>query len=211
LRRVPIFFGLARVVIAAAPIALGAFAETARGITPLAEGQVLRGRFQQLRFLEGLQAPLKSTGNFTLIPGRGLIWRAETPFSVTTVMTPGGLVQELNNREIVRMPSARLPFMSKLYAMLSGALSGDWGPLESAFQITRHDEGRNWRMRLEPTRTDDPAMPIRTIIARGSRLLDELEVVKTNGDRDRLVILNQKLESAPPRAEELRLLDSAGQ
>jgi hypothetical protein len=194
----------------AAPITLGVFADAASGITPLAEGQVLRGRFQQLRFLEGLQAPLKSAGNFTLVPGRGLIWRTETPFAVTTVMTPAGLVQELNNREIVRMPSARLPFMSKLYAMLSGALSGDWDPLESAFQITRQEEGRNWRIRLEPTRTDDPAMPIRTIIARGSRLLEELEVVKANGDHDRLVFLNQKLESTPPRAEELRLLDNAG-
>ena len=194
-----------------AVMAFGSLAGSGSTITPLPEGQILRGRFQQVRFLQGLPAPLKSAGNFTLIPGRGLIWRAETPFVVTTVMTPAGLVQELKDREIARLPSSRLPFMSKLYAMLSGALSGDWAPLAAVFHIVRQDDARNWRMRLEPITADDPTMPIRVITARGSRLLEELEVVKTGGDRDRLVFTNQKLEAAPAKAEELRLLDNAGE
>lgn len=211
MRRVRTFLILAGLVlIAAAAKPLDVFAASTGGITALGDGQILRGRFQQLRFLEGLQAPLKSAGSFTLVPGHGLIWRTETPFAVTTVMTPAGLVQEVNDREIVRMPANRLPFMSKLYAMLSGALSGDWDPLADSFKIERQDEARNWRLRLEPIIRDDPAMPIRAITARGSRLLEQLEIVKANGDRDRLILLNQKLETASPRPEELRLLDGAG-
>jgi hypothetical protein len=212
LRRVRTFLILAGLVlIAAAAKPLDLFAASTGGITALGDGQILRGRFQQLRFLEGLPAPLKSAGSFTLVPGHGLIWRTETPFAVTTVMTPAGLVQAVNDREIVRMSANRLPFMSKLYAMLSGALSGDWDPLAASFKIERQDEARNWRLRLEPITRDDPAMPIRAITARGSRLLEQLEIVKANGDRDRLILLNQKLETASPRPEEIRLLDGAGQ
>jgi Outer membrane lipoprotein carrier protein LolA-like len=180
-------------------------------VTPLAEGQVLRGRFEQLRFLQGFQAPLKSSGTFFLAPGLGLIWKTETPFALTTVMSPAGLVQEVSGRETMRMPSARIPFMSKLYAILGGALTGDWEGLSSAFTITRKVEGKGWRMKLEPIKADDPGMPIRAIDLRGSRFLEDVEVMKVNGDRDRLVFLNQKLETTSPTPEESKLLARAGQ
>src|SRR5262245_58062566 len=50
-------------------------------VTPLAPGQILRGRFEQQRFLQGFQAPLKSSGTFVLSPGLGLIWKTEQPFA----------------------------------------------------------------------------------------------------------------------------------
>src|SRR5215475_1777275 len=58
------------------------------GTARLREGQILRGHFEQERHLEGFQAPVKSTGTFLLVPGRGLVWRTEAPFAVTTVISP---------------------------------------------------------------------------------------------------------------------------
>src|SRR5215471_13471250 len=188
-----------------------AFAASAVEFTPLAKGQVLRGRFEQLRFLQGFQAPLKSSGTFFLAPGLGLIWKTEAPFALTTVMSPAGLVQEVGGRETMRMPSARIPFMSKLYAMLGGALTGDWEGLSSAFNITHKADGKGWRLRLEPIRADDPEMPIRAIDLHGSRFLEDVDLIKLNGDHDRLVFLNQKLESASPTPEESELLARAGE
>jgi hypothetical protein len=180
-------------------------------VTPLAEGQVLRGRFEQLRFLQGFQSPLKSSGTFFLAPGLGLIWKTEMPFALTTVMSPSGLVQEVSGRETMRMPSARIPFMSKLYAMLGGALTGDWEGLSSAFTVTRKVDGKGWRLKLEPIKADDPGMPIRAIDLHGSRFLEGVELMKVNGDRDRLVFLNQKLETAAPTPDESKLLARAGE
>ena len=180
-------------------------------VTPLAEGQVLRGRFEQLRFLQGFQSPLKSSGTFFLAPGLGLIWKTEMPFALTTVMSPSGLVQEVSGRETMRMPSARIPFMSKLYAMLGGALTGDWEGLSSAFTVTRKVDGKGWRLKLEPIKADDPGMPIRAIDLHGSRFLEGVELMKVNGDRDRLVFLNQKLETAAPTSDESKLLARAGE
>lgn len=179
-------------------------------VTPLPKDQVLRGRFEQLRFLQGFKNPLKSAGTFVLAPELGLIWRTESPFELTTVMSPAGLVQEVGGRETMRMPSARIPFMSKLYAMLGGALTGDWEELGSAFNITRKTEGKGWRLKLEPLKADDPEMPIRVIDLHGSHFLEDADVIKQNGDRDHLVFLNQKLESAPPTPEEAKLLEEAG-
>ncbi len=64
-----------------------------KGFAPLKKGQILRGRFEQFRTLKGFGAPLKSAGSFTLAVERGLIWRAETPFAMMTVMTGNGLLR----------------------------------------------------------------------------------------------------------------------
>jgi len=88
----------------------------------LQAGQVLRGRFVQERHLQGFNAPLRSEGRFVLAAGKGLIWRAEKPFAVTTAISPAGLAQEVGGNETMRLPSSRLPFLSRLYDMLGGAL-----------------------------------------------------------------------------------------
>jgi hypothetical protein len=204
-------FLLVGLLAAATTTARPVLAAPAIEVTPLLKGQSLRGRFEQQRFLQGFQAPLKSSGTFVLSPGLGLIWKTETPFALTTVMSPAGLVQEVGGRETMRLPSARIPFMSKLYAMLGGALTGDWEGLSSAFNITRKAEGKGWRLKLEPMRADDPSMPIRVMDLHGSRFLEDIDVVKPNGDHDRIVFLNQKLELASPTPEEAELLAKAGQ
>jgi hypothetical protein len=188
-----------------------AHAAPAVEVTPMVNGQLLRGRFEQQRYLQGFEAPLKSAGTFVLSPGLGLIWRTEAPFALITVMSPAGLVQEVGGRETMRMPSARMPFMSKLYAMLGGALTGDWEGLSSTFNITHKADGKAWRLKLEPIHADDPGMPIRAIDLHGSRFLEDVDVVKLNGDRDRIVFLNQKLESASPTPDEAKLLGKADQ
>ena len=117
--------------------ALAALPVRAWAITALSAGQVLRGRFVQERHLHGFDAPLRTEGRFVLAPGRGLIWRAETPFAITTVITTAGLVQDVDGTETMRLPAARLPFLGRLYGMLSGALSGDWRGLEPDFVVVR--------------------------------------------------------------------------
>ncbi len=192
-------------LLALTPPALGAPPEPAT----LSEGQVLRGRFVQERHLKGFPAPLKSEGRFTLVPGRGLLWRTETPFAVTTVMSPSGIVQEVRGAETMRLPAAKLPFLSRLYAMLGGALGGDLKALEGMFSIAREADASGWRLVLTPLKADDPSMPIRSITLKGARLVETVEIVKPDGDFDSLRFIDQDLTAGPAAPEELRQLGSA--
>ena len=177
--------------------------------TKMKEGQILRGQFEQERHLKGFQAPLKSTGKFVLSPGKGLIWATEAPFAVTTVMSPGGLLQEVRGKETMRLSASKLPFMSKLYAMLGGALTGDWRALSSTFNVVRKPQGDGWSLELTPLNPDDPAFPIKSIQAKGKALLEEVEILKPDGDRDRLIFRNQKIDTTAPTAQEAALLETA--
>ncbi|MBI2241912.1 MAG: outer membrane lipoprotein carrier protein LolA [Magnetospirillum gryphiswaldense] len=169
----------------------------------LKDGDVLRGRFVQERHLQGFAQPIRSQGTFVIAPGRGLIWRAETPFAVTTVVTPAGLAQSVNGTETNRLAATRLPFLSKLYDMMAGALAGDWRSLDGTFAITR----QTGRVMLAPKKADDPvAQQIAGISARLDRFVEEVEITKPGGDRDRLLFSNQVLNARPLDAEEAVLL-----
>lgn len=172
------------------------------------EGQVLRGNFVQERHLKGFAAPLRSEGQFVLAPSRGLIWTMQKPFAVTTVISEAGLVQEINGNQTLRMPAAKLPFLSRLYQMLGGALAGKWQALETDFTVAREGSEDDWRLLLAPKTADDMAMPFRSIAIKGTRFVDEVTLTKPDGDFDKLTFVDQALSAAPLSADEALALDS---
>ena len=184
-----------------------AAAETAT----LSQGQVLRGHFVQERHLEGFAQPVRSAGSFVLVPGRGLIWQAETPFPVVTVVSPNGLVQSVGGAETTRLPAARLPFLSRLSAMMGGALAGDWGALDADFAVKRETIGPSLRVTLQPLRADDPtAAAIKSIVITVGHYVDTVDIQKPGGDFDHLVFRDQTLSAGPATPTESAQLDAAG-
>lgn len=182
----------------------------AGAVITLLPGQVLRGRFVQERHLRGFDAPLRSEGGFILAPGHGLIWRAETPFAITTVITAAGLVQDVGGAETLRLPAARLPFIGRLYAMLSGALSGDWRAVEQDFVVARSGTPTAWQAHLTPRREDPVGLPFQAIAINGSRFVDQVRIDKPDGDYELLAFLDQVLSSAPLAPEEAAALALTG-
>jgi hypothetical protein len=193
-------------------VLLWSFGAQAAGVEPsptIGTGEVLRGGFVQERHLKGFNAPLRSEGHFVLVPGRGLIWRVEKPFAVTTIITAAGLVQQVGGNETMRLAAARLPFLSHLYEMLGGALGGDWHALETDFTVARSGDAAGWQVHLTPRKTDDPlAMPFAAISAKGGRFVETVEMIKPDGDADVLTFLDQALNGTPLDADESAVLDS---
>lgn len=198
-----------RLIVAAFGLFLSVAALGADAAPGIAEGEVLRGRFTQERQLQGFAAPLRSEGRFLLAPGRGLIWKTEKPFSVVTVITEAGLVQEVNGNQTLRMTAAKLPFLSRLYHMLGGALAGDWHRLEGDFTVTQEGNDAAWHLDLLPKTTDDVTMPFRSIGVTGGRFVDQVILTKPDGDLDKLTFVDQVLSAAPLSADEALALDLA--
>jgi hypothetical protein len=109
------------------------------------------------------------------------------------------------------LASARIPFMTKLYSMLSGALIGNWSDLESTFKIVRTGDAKKWELRFKPIAANDPAMPIEAIVVSGRRLVEDVVVKRSDGDYDHLRFSGQSLETAAPTSDELALLALAKQ
>lgn len=184
----------------------------ADGIQALGPDEFLRGQFVQERVLQGFAAPLRSEGSFVLAPGQGLIWRAEKPFSVTTVMTQAGLGQQSEGETTLNLPASRAPFLAGLYDMLSGALAGDWRGLERDFVIEKSESEGKWILQLTPRHgAASDAMPIVSIEVSGAAFVEHVEIVKQGGDQDNLSFLAQQRSKRPLDADEVQLLKAVGQ
>jgi len=178
----------------------------------LAPGQVLRGQFIQERLLTGFSASLKTTGNFVLAPGQGLIWQALKPFAVTTVMTAEGISQKNGNVELLNLPASKAPFLARLYDILGGALAGDQQPLERFFEVKRNEDAGGWHLVLTPRQNaGSEALAFKEIRIDGSRFVDHVTIEKDSGDRDQLTFVGQALDGAPLSAQEAQLLASVVQ
>lgn len=200
----PLWFALL-LVIAAAPLALGRPLEQ----PPLRPGESLSGRFVQERHLAGLMAPLVSEGRFLLAAGKGLVWHTEKPFDTTIVITPAGLLQLVDGREVQRLPAARAPFLARLYTMLGGALGGDWSAMAQDFSVERRSGEAGWTILLKPLAGDDPAaVPLQSIAIAGSAFVDSVEIHRPNGDWDHLTFSNEVRSSAPLAGADARLLET---
>ena len=178
----------------------------------IAPGQVLRGQFVQEREMQGFSAALKTTGDFVLAPGSGLIWQAKEPFAVTTVMTADGLSQRNGKVQMLDLPASKAPFLVQLYDILGGALAGNPQALEQHFDIKRSEGTDGWRLVLTPkAQGAGGAMPVSEIEITGHRFVDQVVIQKDSGDRDRLTFAGQSLDRGPLDAAEAELLTHVGQ
>lgn len=177
---------------------------------PLVIGEMLKGRFIQERHLSGMSAPLRSEGQFLLLPGRGLIWRVERPFATVAVITPVGILQSVNGAEPMRLPAARLPSLARFYDMLAGALTGDWVAMQQNFHVEAHTDGASWTIALTPRDPSDAiTTQIATIAVTGSELVESVEIHRPNGDWERLTFHDQTRSAAAPSPDDIRLFESA--
>jgi len=169
---------------------------------------VLRGHFIEERHLKGFNGRMSSEGHFVVAPKHGLIWGLEKPFPTTTIITPAGLVQSINGVNVMHLPSQKIPFMLHLYDTLGGALTGNWEALQADFLVTRSGDAKSWQVTLVPRQTDNPAMPFASISISGHRFVENVAMLKPDGDSDTLTFLNESVSSGPPTAVESRAFNS---
>jgi hypothetical protein len=199
-----------RLLIAAAAVALlpsVCFGQLTIGPS-LEQGQTLLGRFVQTRNLKGIASTLKSDGTFVLAPGRGLIWRTEDPIHMITVITPAGVRQIVDGSEVQRIEVAKVPFIAHFYDMLNGALMGDWTAMHHDFSVETTGNRGAWRTLLTPLRPADPiAGVLASIILTGGKMVDDVEIRRTNGDSERIAFLDQAISSVALSGDDARLLN----
>ena len=181
------------------------------GPAPLRPAEILRGSFEQIRRLTGFAAALHTLGHFLVVPGRGLIWQAESPFEVRTVITPSGLTQRIGEEETMRLTADRVPFLARMADMLTATLARDWQALERDFVIARSGDAAAWQVVLTPrVAPHASAMPFERIVVAGGRLVETVEMSRPGGDSDTVIFHDQTVSHLPLSDAEARILDGNG-
>ncbi|MDP8169900.1 outer membrane lipoprotein carrier protein LolA [Pasteurella skyensis] len=116
-------------------------------ISKLQKPQSIQGDFIQQRFLKALKNPIKTSGQFTLVAEKGLLWQMKTPFENNLRVTSKGIMQYNgtawvgNNNNFAQQQQIQL---------FLGLLSGDISTLKQQFDLKLTGEKSAWQLDLIP-------------------------------------------------------------
>ena len=153
----------------------------ARIAAHLARATGIRAHFTQTQTLAAMKAPLVSTGSLAFYRDRGVIWRIETPYKATWVMTDTRVIRidASGRRTEGGAQSAR--GAAEMSKMMRALLAGDLSALYGQFDVVAQGPLDHWALRLVPNQPQ-LAQSIRALEMTGGDYLRTLRVATPNGD-----------------------------
>ncbi|MDO4698454.1 MAG: outer membrane lipoprotein carrier protein LolA [Pasteurellaceae bacterium] len=154
----------------------------------LQQPQTIHGDFTQQRFLKALPKPITTTGNFTLLKNKGLLWQMQKPFASDVRVTAQGIMQ-WNGQAWVEN---RKMGQSQQIQLFLGVLSGNIEGLSSQFNLQLTGTADNWQLRLTPS-----SLLMKQIFSHiqlhGDTLVKRIELHETQGDRTVIELQNNQV------------------
>jgi hypothetical protein len=147
----------------------------------------VRGDFVQQKFLRALPNPLTSTGNFTLVAGKGLLWELRTPFAQILRITPTAISRRDTAGTWTTLPGRA--GNARENRLFMSVLSGDTTELDKNFEIAIKGDQNDWQLSLTPT---SPLLKqiFSAIQIDGGTLVHRIALIETQGDRTVLQMTN---------------------
>jgi len=100
----------------------------------LQKPQNVQGNFVQQRQLKSLSKPMTTSGSFTLVPQKGLLWKMQKPFETTLRVRSDGIMQ-WNGSQWVNPNASKLNGQSRQIKLFLDLLGGNTQGLEKQFDL----------------------------------------------------------------------------
>jgi hypothetical protein len=154
---------------------------------------LLTADFVQERHLVGIPKPLISTGKIWIWKGRGLIWKTDTPFPSTILITSKGLYQVEDGKKNALIKMTTASGDHTIFDTLGNVLAGDFSQGIKGFTLqTLPEKQKVWQIRLLPAYAEIKNF-ISYISISGKKQLSDIVVSRPNGDQDIIHVKNQLL------------------
>lgn len=176
----------------ATPAQVLAIARRATG--PLADAQVVRGRFTQHRFLAELPKPLASDGDFVFARDLGIVWRTAQPFASRVVLGRNGLVQQDEDMAAVSIDAGSEPALRFVARVFFALFALDVDALATDFQLYATPVDRGWLIGLQPRAAVLRSVFLRAEIA-GDDKVERVTLEDAHGDRTEILLSNVRYET----------------
>lgn len=202
-------------VVALSALALSSVAQTATPAAPAAQellaqvrqrvqdAPVVRGGFEQAKTVKGFKQPLRSSGDFVVARGKGIVWHVLQPFASTLVVRPDSLQsRDSDGKVTLQMRAQDEPVLRTVNAMLFAVMSANLGELAQHFEVTGQVAAKGWSLHLVP-RDRTLAQWLTAVELQGNQFVQEVRLQEARGDSSVIRIL------APAAENTLRPQDAA--
>ncbi|MBS9783182.1 MAG: outer membrane lipoprotein carrier protein LolA [Pasteurella sp.] len=159
-------------------------------ISQLQKPQSVQGNFIQQRFLKVLKNPIKTSGQFTLVAKKGLLWQMKAPFENNLRVTSEG-IKQYNGTEWVGNNNVAQQQQIQLFL---GLLSGDISTLKQQFDLKLTGEKSAWKLDLIPNAFLMKQI-FNTIQLQGNEVVTQIILDEKQGDKTIIQFDNIKVNS----------------
>ncbi len=163
---------------------------------------LVRADFTQIKTINGLTKPFKSSGNMLVTKQYGLYWHQQQPFSILLILTTNKMVQVINDQQPQIITAQSNPQMFQFNYLLTAIFNADRAVLEKNFSLKLEGSPGLWWLTLTPI-----ASPLDKIFKQlkltGGEFLETIEIDDMQGDQTMIKFTNQTTKPALT-AEELK-------
>lgn len=163
-------------------IAGDGFAQTKK-VSLIPEVNILRGNFEQVRYLKGFKNPLKSEGRFLVSKAHGVVWQGIKPFPSRILVRNSGAIVNLDQKKAPVKKNGKKPNAAMSKIMLA-MLSGDEAEMAKYFKIQRSESNGLWTLQLQPKGA--MARVFSRVEVKGDRYIQKVSMEEKSGDKTEL-------------------------
>ncbi len=172
----------------------------------LAPGELLTAMFRQERHLQGFDGAAQSSGQFYLVPGKGVLWATQKPFENKLIVGRRGITQMVNGKKTLRIPARKMPGASVLQSVFESIMQDDWTTLEHKFGVKRKFIGDHWTLNFKPS-SSASGPGIQRISLTGKTYVETIKIVRDNGDWDHIFLTNHSIRDIAQMGSVVRVFE----
>ncbi len=174
----------------------------------LRDARLMRGSFIYRKFLTEIAQPLTSHGDFAFARELGVDWHTRQPFDSDFVLTLNGITQREDGRTTLQQSASATPAVKVIARIFLALLSLDVNSLQSSFDLSGVQQGRQWQVGLRP-KVAAMASAFREAVLSGGAQVDRLVMWDANGDRSEITFSDLKYSNALTRDDRALFATSA--
>lgn len=146
------------------------------------------GQFEQVRELQDLPWPLRSSGEFAHLRDNGLIWRIQHPI-FTEMRIRGERIEQRDSSDSPWAAPALGEQGQKLTAqLLASLLDADIALLKTHFSLAAQSDESGWRLELSPINAV-MAQWLQGAVVQGNQVVESINIRFASGENMRIKLL----------------------
>ena len=111
---------------------------------------LLRGNFEQEKFISSLNRSLRSSGNFIISAGQGMVWDTVRPFPSTLTLGKDFIIQSRPGGQKTALSAQGNETFLRLADVISSVFTGNARGLLDNFEVYYLERNSSWEMALIP-------------------------------------------------------------
>jgi hypothetical protein len=147
----------------------------------LSEHPIVRGNFEQEKILSRLNRSLKSSGNFIIAAGQGMVWDTLNPFPSTLALGKDYLVQSRPGGQKTVLSARGNETFIRMAEVISAVFSGRSRELQDNFEVYYSGSSSGWELGLLPKEKAISSFAVR-ITMKGDEAIRSILINEQNGD-----------------------------